>query len=160
MPWASYTVSYSCTITETSRCQLMVKSLLILATEILNRKWRDIIGPAYNACFALGYTVLSAMALYWSYWRHLQLAITLCSAPCLLMFFVLPESPRWYQWHCTIYLWRPIQGWSSFRWLFAKSRNVEAKKISHVIAKRNGSPLPHDVWINSLRKAWQYSHHF
>lgn len=103
----------------------------VYVTEILGQKWRDIVGPLYNSTFAIGYTALSAMALYWRSWRQLQLGMALCSAPFFLMCILIPESPRWF---------------------FAKCRNNEGKKVSHMIAKRNGSPLPYDIWTKSLQK--------
>ena len=48
-----------------------------------------IVGMMFQVFFSIGYALLSAWAYLFPYWRDLQLAIGITSAPLLILFYVL-----------------------------------------------------------------------
>ena len=78
--------------------------------------------------FAVGYMCLSGFAYQWRNWRDLQLAIALMPVPFLIMWFFIPESPRW---------------------LLAHDKVAKGKEVSETMARRNGNSISEDVWQRS-----------
>ena len=63
--------------------------------EMVGGKWRVIIGIGIEFPWALGYSVLPAIAYAVPHWSYLQLTISAPLALFILITFILPESPRW-----------------------------------------------------------------
>ena len=67
----------------------------VLIMEITGTKYRQLAGTGIQCFFAFGQITLSVLAYYIREWRNLQLAMTLLSVPVILIYFVVPESPRY-----------------------------------------------------------------
>ncbi|KAL6650071.1 hypothetical protein ACP70R_014295 [Stipagrostis hirtigluma subsp. patula] len=71
---------------------------LVLSTELVGKRWRDMVSVAAFVCFTVGFASLPALAyaLREASWRSMYLWT---SVPCLfyaiLLCFLAPESPRW-----------------------------------------------------------------
>ncbi|XP_022192162.1 organic cation transporter protein isoform X2 [Nilaparvata lugens] len=76
-------------------CVSVVFSGFVLCMELVGGKWLTISGVSYLFPLPLAYIVISAIAYYIRDWRNLQVAITVPAIPFLLLWWVLPESPRW-----------------------------------------------------------------
>jgi len=63
--------------------------------EITGTKYRQLAGTGIQCFFAAGQITLSILAYYIRTWRELQLAITIMSLPVILIYFLVPESPRY-----------------------------------------------------------------
>ncbi|KAH7675497.1 Major facilitator sugar transporter-like protein [Dioscorea alata] len=71
---------------------------LVLATEMVNRRWRGEVGAIGYIFFSFGFLSLPLMAYFTreSSWRNLYLFISIPSfCYTILLFFLVPESPRW-----------------------------------------------------------------
>lgn len=73
-------------------------SALVLATEVVEKRWRDWVGIIAYLCFSLGFMSLPAMAYIsrGSPWRNLYLwtsVLFLCYT--ISVYFLVRESPRW-----------------------------------------------------------------
>lgn len=71
---------------------------LVLATEIVGRRWRGQVGIIGFICFSLGFLSLPAMAYFnsGSSWRYLYLWTGVPGVVhSLMVFFFVSESPRW-----------------------------------------------------------------
>jgi len=97
----------------------------VYVMEITGEKWRSIMGITFNMGFAIGYSCLSGFAYKWRNWRDLQFAISFVPVPFILLWVFVPESPRW---------------------LFSKSSNNKAIKISENMALKNGKELSKSVF--------------
>ncbi|CAA7043107.1 unnamed protein product [Microthlaspi erraticum] len=99
---------------------------IVLATEIVGKKWRGQVGQYGFFFFTLGFLSLPLMAfLERKSWRNLYRIISLL--PLGYAVFLLPfayESPRW---------------------LLVKGRNKEAMVVLKQLARRNGRQLPADL---------------
>ncbi|CAN8235102.1 unnamed protein product [Cochlearia groenlandica] len=99
---------------------------IVLATEIVGKKWRGQVGQYGFFFFTLGFLSLPLMAyLERQSWRNLYRIISIL--PLVYAIFLLPfayESPRW---------------------LLVKGRNKEAMVILKKLARRNGKQLPADL---------------
>ncbi|KAF8698667.1 hypothetical protein HU200_034916 [Digitaria exilis] len=93
---------------------------LVLSTELVGKRWRDVVSVAAFLCYTLGFLSLPllAFALREASWRSLYLWI---SVPCLcyavVLCFLAHESPRW---------------------LLLRGRTQEAVETLHKIASLNG----------------------
>ncbi|XP_046670851.1 organic cation transporter protein-like isoform X2 [Homalodisca vitripennis] len=76
-------------------CVSVVFSGFVLCMELVGGKWLTISGVSYLFPLPFSYIAIAGIAYYLRDWRHLQLAITLSALPFLLLWWVLPESPRW-----------------------------------------------------------------
>ncbi|XP_054272402.1 organic cation transporter protein isoform X2 [Macrosteles quadrilineatus] len=76
-------------------CVSVVFSGFVLCMELVGGKWLTISGVSYLFPLPFSYMAIAAIAYYVRGWRHLQLAITLSALPFLLLWWVMPESPRW-----------------------------------------------------------------
>ncbi|KAL6594059.1 hypothetical protein ACP70R_048960 [Stipagrostis hirtigluma subsp. patula] len=71
---------------------------LVLSTELVGKRWRDMVSVAAFVCFTVGFASLPALAyaLREASWRSMYLWT---SVPCLcyaiLLYFLAQESPRW-----------------------------------------------------------------
>lgn len=84
--------------------------------EVIGPSWRGLAGNLFCLPFALGYMVLPGVAYFLRDWRTLQLVLSVPSILQLVVYWLLPESPRW---------------------LLRKGRTVQAEKILRNMAKWN-----------------------
>ena len=73
----------------------MILNSVVYIMEIIGPKYRDKAGIGCGATFALGQLVLSPIALLTKDWRTFQLWLSIATAPCILVYFLIPESPRY-----------------------------------------------------------------
>ncbi|XP_023018832.2 organic cation transporter protein isoform X2 [Leptinotarsa decemlineata] len=99
----------------------VVFSGFVLCMELVGGDWRTISGISYLFPVSGSYVTISGLAYLLREWRHLQLAISLPGFLFLILWFVLPESPRW---------------------LLAMGRTDEVMKILEDAAKMNNRTLP------------------
>ena len=93
----------------------------VLSVEFTGPKYSAYLGVAINIPFALGEMVVGLEAYYLRHWVHLQLAAYAPIIVGCLLWFPLPESPRW---------------------LLSRNQADQARKIAQIGAKTNGVPLP------------------
>uniref|UniRef100_T1JCC0 Major facilitator superfamily (MFS) profile domain-containing protein n=1 Tax=Strigamia maritima TaxID=126957 RepID=T1JCC0_STRMM len=106
----------------------------VLITEIVDTKWRAMIGVYYQLPFGIGYATLPAIAYLLRERQELQLALSIPSIVILLSYWVIPESPRW---------------------LITKNRFEEALQVLHKCAKTNKRVLPPDNEVMQIMKEMQ-----
>ena len=69
--------------------------LLVLLLEFLPRKSRALSTSVYLCAFTVSVLVMDAAAYYQHSWRKLTICMTLPTIPAILLFFFIPDSPRW-----------------------------------------------------------------
>ncbi|XP_055635229.1 solute carrier family 22 member 21 isoform X2 [Toxorhynchites rutilus septentrionalis] len=97
---------------------------LILAIEYVDGKWRTIAGMYNLFPLPVSYIMTSGIAYLTQDYRSLQLCIGLPGVFLCLLWFVLPESPRW---------------------LLCKGRIAEVKEVVRKAAAFNNRPLPDNL---------------
>ncbi|XP_035780825.1 organic cation transporter protein-like [Anopheles albimanus] len=97
---------------------------LILAIEYVDGKWRTIAGMYNLFPLPVSYIMISGIAYLTQDYRNLQLCIGLPGVFLCLLWFVLPESPRW---------------------LLCKGRIAEVKDVVRKAATFNNRPLPDNL---------------
>ncbi|KAJ2951125.1 hypothetical protein O0L34_g5514 [Tuta absoluta] len=102
----------------------VVYAAFVLAVEIVGGKWVTIAGVCNFFPLPVAYMIVSVMSIYLPNWRDLQLALSLPGCLLLLLWFYLPESPRW---------------------LISKGRTQEAKAVLQRAATFNKRELPNDL---------------
>ncbi|XP_045679941.1 solute carrier family 22 member 5 isoform X4 [Phyllostomus hastatus] len=114
----------------------------VLGTEILSKSVR-IIFSTLGVCifYAFGYMLLPLFAYFIRDWRMLLLALTVPGVLCALLWWFIPESPRW---------------------LISQGRFKEAEVIIHRAAKINGIVAPSVIFepseLQDLSSQKQPSH--
>ncbi|KAM5299678.1 organic cation/carnitine transporter 2 isoform 2-T2 [Ctenodactylus gundi] len=114
----------------------------VLGTEILGKSVR-IIFSTLGVCifFAVGYMVLPLLAYFIRDWRMLLLALTVPGVLCAVLWWFIPESPRW---------------------LISQGRFEEAEIIIRKAAKINGIIAPSTIFdqseLQDLSSKKQQSH--
>ncbi|XP_036279127.1 solute carrier family 22 member 5 [Pipistrellus kuhlii] len=98
----------------------------VLGTEILGKSTR-IIFSTLGVCifYAIGYMLLPLFGYFIRDWRTLLLALTLPGLLCAVLWWFIPESPRW---------------------LISQGRFKEAEVIIHKAAKINGIVAPSAIF--------------
>ncbi|KAL6650073.1 hypothetical protein ACP70R_014297 [Stipagrostis hirtigluma subsp. patula] len=102
---------------------------LVLSTELVGKRWRDMVSVAAFVCFTVGFASLPALAyaLREASWRSMYLWT---SVPCLfyalLLFFLAQESPRW---------------------LLVRGRTQDAVETLQQIASLNGSSTATNMYV-------------
>ncbi|XP_038180931.1 solute carrier family 22 member 5 isoform X1 [Arvicola amphibius] len=115
----------------------------VLGTEILSKSIR-IIFATLGVCifYAFGYMVLPLFAYFIRDWRMLLLALTVPGVLCGLLWWCIPESPRW---------------------LVSQGRIKEAEVIIRKAAKINGIVAPSPIFdpdeLQDLNTKTPQSHH-
>ena len=66
-----------------------------LSVELVGNKRKTLIGNLIQAPFAFGEAIVGLAAMGLSDWQKLQIAISAPIFGLLVLYFVLPESPRW-----------------------------------------------------------------
>ncbi|KAL4716166.1 hypothetical protein ACJJTC_013943 [Scirpophaga incertulas] len=102
----------------------VVYAAFVLSVELVGGKWVTIAGVCNFFPLPLAYIIVSLLSLVMPNWRELQLALSIPGCMLLLLWFVLPESPRW---------------------LLSMGRVQEAKTILEKAAKFNKRELPADI---------------
>ncbi|XP_049872459.1 organic cation transporter protein-like isoform X2 [Pectinophora gossypiella] len=102
----------------------VVYAAFVLSVELVGGKWVTIAGVCNFFPLPVAYIIVSLVSLYMPNWRELQLALSLPGCVLLVLWFVLPESPRW---------------------LISMGRTQEAKVILQKAAKFNKRELPNDL---------------
>ncbi|KAL5273017.1 hypothetical protein ACFFRR_000035 [Megaselia abdita] len=102
---------------------------LILAIEYVDGDWKTIAGMYNLFPLPISYTMISGIAYLTQDFQRLQLCISIPGIFLLLLWFVVPESPRW---------------------LLVKGRTEDVKKIVEATAKFNNKILPND-YENKLK---------
>eukprot|EP00057_Strongylocentrotus_purpuratus_P005121 XP_003730263.1 PREDICTED: solute carrier family 22 member 15-like [Strongylocentrotus purpuratus] len=95
----------------------VILSVFVLQTENLSSHHRALSATCCPSTFALGVMLYALMAYFIRDWRNLLLLSSLPVGAYLLIYFVIPESPRW---------------------LISKGRISEAEDILHEIGRKNG----------------------
>ncbi|KAF6082974.1 solute carrier family 22 member 5 [Phyllostomus discolor] len=114
----------------------------VLGTEILSKSVR-IVFSTLGVCifYAFGYMLLPLFAYFIRDWRMLLLALTVPGVLCALLWWFIPESPRW---------------------LISQGRFKEAEVIIHRAAKINGIVAPSIIFepseLQDLSSQKQPSH--
>lgn len=93
----------------------------VLVVELVSGKWRTIIGILNILPVAIAYIITAGIAYFAYDWRTIQLSVTLPCFCLLLIWYNLPESPRW---------------------LLEKGRIDELKIVIENAAKANKIELP------------------
>ncbi|EEZ98159.1 organic cation transporter protein isoform X1 [Tribolium castaneum] len=73
----------------------VVFSGFVLSIELVGGNWRTVAGISYLFPVSLSYITIAGMGYLLRDWRELQLAISLPGCVFLILWWVLPESPRW-----------------------------------------------------------------
>ena len=87
-----------------------------LNVELVGLKYKTIVGLLFQVPFAIGEILIGFCAMYVRDYRWFQTALAIPHAVMLLLFFVIPESPRW---------------------LIQKKKYKEARKVIESAAKFN-----------------------
>ncbi|XP_058448439.1 organic cation transporter protein [Malaya genurostris] len=93
----------------------------VLVVELVSGKYRTVIGILNILPVAISYILTAGIAFYTREWRTMQFVITAPGAILLLIWYWIPESPRW---------------------LLAKGRIDELKRVMDSAASMNGLRLP------------------
>ncbi|CAH1119189.1 unnamed protein product [Phaedon cochleariae] len=99
----------------------VVFSGFVLSIELVGGEWRTVAGISYLFPVSLSYMIIAGIGYLLRDWRHLQLAISLPGLLFQILWWVLPESPRW---------------------LLALGRTKEVMRILESAARFNKRPLP------------------
>ncbi|CAK1555144.1 unnamed protein product [Leptosia nina] len=102
----------------------VVYAAFVLSVELVGGKWVTIAGVCNFFPLPLAYVIVSLLSMVMPNWRDLQLALSLPGCLLIVLWFVLPESPRW---------------------LLSMGRTQEAKVILEKAAKFNNKQLPVDI---------------
>ncbi|CAH2047300.1 unnamed protein product, partial [Iphiclides podalirius] len=102
----------------------VVYAAFVLSVELVGGNWVTIAGVCNFFPLPLAYVIVSLLSLLLPNWRDLQLAVSLPGCLLLLLWIVLPESPRW---------------------LISRGRIQEAKEIIVKAAKFNKREVPDDM---------------
>ncbi|XP_049820741.1 organic cation transporter protein-like isoform X2 [Aethina tumida] len=102
----------------------VVFSGFVLSIELVGGHWRTVAGISYLFPVSISYMTIAGVAYLIQDWRQLQLAISLPGFIFVVLWWVLPESPRW---------------------LLAMGRTHEVMRILEGAAKMNQRDLPQNL---------------
>ena len=66
-----------------------------MTVEMVGPKWKTFMGNALQIPFAIGEVIVSLIAMFCTDWKVFQIASSVPAFALFLLYFVLPESPRW-----------------------------------------------------------------
>ena len=87
-----------------------------LNVELVGLRYRTIVGLLFQVPFAIGEIIIGLCAMGIRDYRWFQTSLAIPAAVMLLLYFIIPESPRW---------------------LIEKKRHKEARKVIESAAKFN-----------------------
>ncbi|CAG5103766.1 Oidioi.mRNA.OKI2018_I69.chr1.g926.t1.cds [Oikopleura dioica] len=100
----------------------------VYCIEQVGPKWRTFLGCQHLQLFELGIVVLSIIGYYNRNWHDVQIGLVLVGLPFLPLYFYLP---------------------SSYKWLYSKGKNSEARATLKLISAKTGGTID-DEWINEF----------
>lgn len=109
-------------------CAGNILSIFVLGNELVGPSKRGVFGVTLQAFFAVGIVVFAFVASFVQHWRKLTGLISLLGLPLLTYHWFIPESPRW---------------------LLAKKRPEEARKVLEAIASGNGTVISSKLFLSS-----------
>ncbi|XP_067674871.1 organic cation transporter protein-like [Haliotis asinina] len=107
----------------------------VIGMEFVGPSKRVIAGMVIDLFWCLGLFILGTAAYFLRDWKYLQLAVSAPSALMLIMWWFIPESPRW---------------------LLSRGRDAEAERIIRKAAEVNGVDLPSTVFNKSSTEKNQH----
>ena len=99
--------------------------------EFVGGKWNTIIGGGLEYVWVCGWLLLAALAYIFRDWRELMLYSSVPSLLSFLLYWLIPESPRW---------------------LLSMGRMEEAEAIVKTAAEFNQTTLPSDWTLKSVQR--------
>ena len=99
--------------------------------EIIGGDWKTYLGIGLMFPWATGYSTLPLLAYYVPNWQHLQLALTLPLPIFAVLYWFLPECPRW---------------------LLTKGRTTEANSILEKAVRINGRQWSQDIQLKTINE--------
>ena len=66
-----------------------------MTVEMVGPKWKTFVGNATQIPFAIGEAIVSLIAMFCTDWKIFQIVSSVPAFALLLLYFVIPESPRW-----------------------------------------------------------------
>jgi len=109
-------------------CAGNILSIFVLGNELVGASKRAIFGVTLQSFFAVGIVIFAFISYYVQHWRKLTGLISILGLPLLSYHFFIPESPRW---------------------LLAKNRVQEARKVLEDIAHGNGTVMKSKLVLSS-----------
>ncbi|XP_067674872.1 organic cation transporter protein-like [Haliotis asinina] len=104
-------------------------SAFVIGVELVGPSKRVLAGIVIELFWCLGLFILGAVAYGIRNWQHLQLVLSVPSVLLLLLWWFIPESPRW---------------------LLSRGRDAEAEEIIRKAAEVNGVDLPPKIFDKSM----------
>lgn len=102
--------------------------------EIIGGDWKTWLGIGLMFPWAIGYSFLPLLAYFVPNWFHLQIALTIPLPIFIILYWFLPECPRW---------------------LLTKGKVNEAYEILVKAARINGKELPQDLQLKAINQIVQ-----
>ena len=99
--------------------------------EIIGSDWKTWLGIGLMFPWAIGYSFLPLLAYYVPNWFHLQIALTIPLPIFIVIYYFLPECPRW---------------------LLTKGRVNEAYEILEKAVRINGKEWPQDLQLKAINQ--------
>eukprot|EP00095_Tigriopus_kingsejongensis_P008577 snap_masked-scaffold167_size293163-processed-gene-1.4 protein:Tk08577 transcript:snap_masked-scaffold167_size293163-processed-gene-1.4-mRNA-1 annotation:"hypothetical protein DAPPUDRAFT_64502" len=106
----------------------MVMTTFTLSVELVGAKQQALVGNMNQLMFAVGECLMGVLAYYVRDWRYLHYITSAMIMPQLLLWWVIPESPRW---------------------LLAERKFEKLPRILKMAQKLNGKKLPDHLLIPS-----------
>lgn len=103
----------------------------VYAMEMVGKKWKTIFGIGFEYPWAIAYSLLPGIAYAERDWRNLQLILSVPPVIFLIIYFFIPESPRW---------------------LLSQGRIDEARVILEKACKMNGRHWPENLVLEGEKK--------
>ena len=75
--------------------QGLIQTSFTLSVELVDAKYKGIVGNLNQLVFAVGTCLVGLIAFYVRTWRNIHFTTTALILPQILLWFLIPESPRW-----------------------------------------------------------------
>lgn len=109
-------------------CAGNILSIFVLGNELVGPSKRGVFGMTLQGSFAVGIVLFAFIASFVQHWRMLTGIISILGLPLLSYHWFIPESPRW---------------------LLAKNRLEESRKVLEEIAHGNGTVISSKLILSS-----------